>query len=71
MPTVGPVAAAADLESVEGGTRIRLRWEYQGTSTADAAAIAGIRGERQEAFERLAHVVASALPVMDQREVVS
>jgi hypothetical protein len=71
VPGVGPVAAAADLESVDGGTRVRLRWEYQGTLPADAAAIASVRGERQTAFERLTHVVAGALPVKDQTEVVS
>jgi uncharacterized protein YndB with AHSA1/START domain len=71
VPTVGPVAAAADLESAEGGTRLRVRWEFQGTSPVDAVAVASVRGERRAAFERLAHVVAGALPVMDQKEVAS
>ena len=71
VPGVGPVAAAADLESVEGGTRVRVRWEYQGALPVDAAAIEGVRGERKAAFGRLAHVVAGALPVMDPTEVAS
>ncbi len=71
VPDIGPVVATADLESVDGGTRIRLRWEYQGTPPVDAVAIHAVRGEREAAFGRLSRVVAGALPVMDQREVAS
>ncbi len=71
VPGVGPVAAVADLEPVEGGTRIRVRWEYQGAPPIDAAAIEGVRRAREAAFGRLAHVVAGALPVRDQREIAS
>ena len=71
VPGVGPVAAAADLEPVEGGTRVRLRWEYQGALPVDAAAIESVRREREAAFARLAHVVAGALPVTDPTEVAS
>jgi hypothetical protein len=71
VPAIGPVAATADLASVDGGTRIRLRWESLGTPPIDAAAIQAIRGEREVAFGRLASVVAGALPVLDQREVAS
>jgi len=71
VPGVGPVAAAADLESVADGTRIRLRWEYQGAPPADAAAIERVRSERTDAFGRLARVVAGVLPVRYRREVAS
>ena len=41
VPGVGPVAAVVDLDAVEGGTRIRVRWDYQGAPPLDRAAIAG------------------------------
>ncbi len=71
VPGVGPVAAVVDLDAVEGGTRIRVRWDYQGAPPVDRAAIAGLRAEREAAFGRLANAVAGALPVVDQREVAS
>ena len=71
VPGVGPVAAVADLDTVEGGTRIRVRWEYQGAPPIDAAAIEGVRRAREAAFGRLAHVVAGALSVLDRREIAS
>lgn len=63
-----PVAAAADLEAVEGGTRVRLRWEYTGEPPLDEAAIQQIRGEKQAAFGRLATIVAGASPAIQQME---
>ena len=71
VPGVGPVAAVVDLDAVEGRTRIRVRWDYQGARPLDRAAIAGLRAEREAAFGRLATAVAGALPVVDQREVAS
>jgi Protein of unknown function (DUF2652)/Polyketide cyclase / dehydrase and lipid transport len=70
VPEIGPVAATADLESVDGGTRLRLRWEYRGTPI-DTGAIEAVRREKEAAFGRLASVVAGALPVIDQRGVAS
>ena len=69
VPGIGPVAAAADLEPVDGGTRLRLRWEYRGTLAIDDEAIQGVREEREAAFGRLARVVAGALPVIEERTV--
>jgi hypothetical protein len=69
VPEIGPVAATADLEPMDGGTRIRLRWEYQGKPPVDVAAIQALRGERELAFGRLVGVVAGSLPVVEQREV--
>ena len=71
VPGVGPVAALADLEPVEGGTRLRVRWEYQGAPPVDVAAMASVRTERKAAFGRLARVVAGTLPVMNRRETAS
>jgi hypothetical protein len=69
VPSVGPVAAVADLEPVGGGTRIRLRWEYQGTSPVDATSLRTVRGEREAAFGRLTRIVAGVVPVIEEREV--
>ena len=60
VPGVGPVAAAADLEPVDGGTHLRLRWEYQGGPPADPAEVSRIRADKAAAFGRLASVVTSA-----------
>ncbi|MBI3748308.1 MAG: DUF2652 domain-containing protein, partial [Chloroflexi bacterium] len=68
VPEIGPVAATADLAPVDGGTRIRLRWEYQGTPPVDAMAIEAVRRDKETAFGRLASVIGGALPVIEQRE---
>jgi hypothetical protein len=69
VPDLGLVVATADLEAVEAGTQIRLRWEYSGEPPVDAAAMRQIRIDKEVAFGRLAGIVAGALPVMEQREV--
>lgn len=66
VPGVGPVAAAADLDPVDGGTRLRLRWEYLGTPPIDATELQRIREEREAAFGRLRRAVASGLPVIEE-----
>jgi Protein of unknown function (DUF2652)/Polyketide cyclase / dehydrase and lipid transport len=71
VPDVGPVAATADLEATERGTRLRLRWAYQGSSPVDTAAIERLRAEKEAAYGRLATIVAGALPVVEQKEASS
>jgi uncharacterized protein YndB with AHSA1/START domain len=71
VPGVGPVAATADLDPTESGTRLRLRWAYQGGSPADAGAVERMRVDKKAAYARLATVVASTLPVVEQQEVRS
>jgi len=71
VPGVGPVAATADLDPTDRGTRLRLRWAYQGGSPADTAAIERMRVEKQAAYSRLATVIAGALPVVEQKEARS
>jgi uncharacterized protein YndB with AHSA1/START domain len=70
VPGVGPVAATADLDPTEGGTRLRLRWAYQGGTPADAGAVERMRVDKEAAYARLAMVIAGALPVVELREVV-
>ncbi len=65
VPTLGPVAATADLEAADGGTRLRLRWAYQGEPAADPAEVRRVREEREAAIGRLTRIVASSLPVID------
>ncbi len=57
VPEVGPVAATADLEATQGGTKLRLRWAYQGGSL-DTAAIERMRVEKVAAYRRLEDLVA-------------
>lgn len=39
VPGVGPVAATADLDFTDRGTRLRIRWAYQGGTPADERAL--------------------------------
>ncbi len=71
VPGLGPVAATADLDPTDRGTRLRLRWAYQGATPADQAALGSIRVDKEAAYARLATVVAGVLPVLEQREVVT
>jgi uncharacterized protein YndB with AHSA1/START domain len=71
VPGVGPVAAAADLDPTDHGTRLRLRWAYQSGAPADAGAVERMRVEREAAYVRLATVIAGALPVVEQKEARS
>jgi uncharacterized protein YndB with AHSA1/START domain len=70
VPGVGPVAATADLDPTERGTRLRLRWASQGGAPADAGAIDQMRVEKEAAYARLATIIAGALPVVEQREAL-
>lgn len=71
VPGVGPVAATAELDPADRGTRLRLRWAYQGGTPADEGAVERMRVDKQAAYARLATVVAGAMPVVEQREVRS
>ena len=71
VPGLGPVAATVDLDAVEGGTRIRLRWEYRGQPPIDASEVRRIRAEKEAALGRLGGILAGALPVIEQREVTA
>jgi hypothetical protein len=68
VPGIGPIAATVDLDPVEGGTKLRLRWAYQGGSMVDADAIERMRVDREAAYARLATVIAGALPVVGHTE---
>jgi uncharacterized protein YndB with AHSA1/START domain len=71
VPGVGPVAATADLDPTDRGTRLRLRWAYQGGTPADEPAVERMRVDKKAAYARLAMLVAGGLPVVEQREVGS
>jgi uncharacterized protein YndB with AHSA1/START domain len=68
VPDVGPVAATADFQETERGTRLRLRWAYQGSSPTDTAAIERLRVEKEAAYGRLAAVVTGALMAREVKE---
>ena len=63
VPNLGPIEAVTDLDPVPGGTRVRLRWARHEESTAAVGAIERIHVEKAAAFERLATVIAAALPI--------
>lgn len=68
VPGVGPFAATADLHPTVGGTRLRLRWAYQGGTPADAGEVELMRADKEAAVGRLAAVVRSSLPLVMQQE---
>jgi hypothetical protein len=63
VPGLGPVAATADLERADRGTRLRLRWAYLGDSPADGAEVERVRANKETALRRLARVIAKSMPV--------
>ena len=63
---LGPVAAAAELSAVDGGTRLRIRWADLGEKPAKASEVERVRDEKEAAFERLATVLGRTLPVLQQ-----
>jgi hypothetical protein len=60
-----------DLDAVDGGTRMRLRWEYRGEPALEPATKRRIRTEKEAAFGRLTTVLADPIPVVGQRDVAS
>ena len=68
VPGLGPIAASADLEPNESGTRLRLRWAYVGDPPINEAAIRRIRAEKEAAFARLATITAGSSPVLETAE---
>jgi uncharacterized protein YndB with AHSA1/START domain len=71
VPGLGPVAATADLDPADGGTRLRIRWAYLGDPPADRGELERIRIQKQAAYGRLASSVASSLPVVEYQEAPS
>jgi hypothetical protein len=66
VPGLGPVKATADLEPVEDGTRIRIRWAYVGDPPADGAAVERIRTDKQAAYGRLAATITRRVPELSE-----
>jgi hypothetical protein len=71
VPGLGPVGATVDLEPVDGGTLLHVRWAFDGEGTADAAVVDRVRGEREAAFDRLGRLMAGALPFVDKKEALA
>jgi hypothetical protein len=61
VPDVGPIEAVTDLDPVEGGTRLRVRWAHHGESPATRTEIERIRVDKEAAFGRLATVIAASV----------
>lgn len=63
VPEVGPVGATLDLDPVDGGTRVRLRWMCDapdGRAGPGAGTVASIAIEKRAALERLAMLLGAA-----------
>ena len=60
VPDVGPVDATVDLDSVDAGTRVHLRWVGDGPADRDRAVLDRIGGEKRRALERLARMLDGA-----------
>jgi hypothetical protein len=72
VPGLGPIAAIAELDPVDGGTQVRIRWAYHGAPpAADPMDLARIRADKDAAYGRFATVIAGALPVVEKREARS
>ncbi|MBA3779747.1 MAG: DUF2652 domain-containing protein [Chloroflexi bacterium] len=69
VPAIGLVAAIADLDVTQDGTRLRLRWAYLGGPPVNEGEIRRIRAEKEAAFARLATIIAGSLPVVEPLEV--
>jgi hypothetical protein len=61
---LGPVEATADLEAVDGGTRLRLRWAFKGELPINEDEMRRIRVEKEAAFGRLTTLIEGPLPVL-------
>jgi hypothetical protein len=57
VPGVGPVEATVDLDAMEAGTGVRLRWAVGGVAPADQGTVALIAREKRAALDRLAMVL--------------
>jgi uncharacterized protein YndB with AHSA1/START domain len=66
VPGVGPVAATADLDPTDHGTRLRLRWALPGESPAEVSVVERMRVDKEAAYARLASVIAGTLPAIEQ-----
>ena len=57
VPDIGPVGATVDLDAVETGTRVHLRWTVDMARPGDAHIFATIGREKREALRRLARLL--------------
>ena len=65
VPGIGPVEATVDLETVEGGTRVGLRWSYTGDGPVDGGEVERIRAQKAAALARLANVLDRAVALAE------
>jgi hypothetical protein len=68
VPGFGPVVATADLETVNGGTRLRLRWAQQADLPVDEDEVRRVRAEKEAALESLVRMTSRSLAVAEPLE---
>jgi uncharacterized protein YndB with AHSA1/START domain len=69
VPDVGPVGATVDLDQVEAGTRLHLRWSIGDPGPAEAGDFAAMALEKRAALERLARVLEAGSGMTETQEV--
>jgi hypothetical protein len=60
VPGIGPVEATADLEAVDGGTRLRLTWSVPRAGGRDGASYAAVASDKGAALDRLATLLGAS-----------
>ncbi len=68
VPDVGGVQATADLDPVDGGTRVHLRWAAAGPGPVDEGAFETIALEKRDALDRLARLIAAGSGMVAAQE---
>ena len=71
VPGVGPVEATVDLDAVDGGTRVQLRWAARSGAPAATESIGQIVMDKRAALERLARMLDRDVAVLEGREVAT
>lgn len=63
VPGLGPASAIAALDADDRGTRLRVRWAYDGAAAVGKDELERFRAEKAAAYGRLASVIAGSLSV--------
>lgn len=71
VPGIGPIEATYDLEPVETGTHVRLRWAASRETPIDHATIARAGRERRAALGRLARLLSRTSAAIPAQEVTA
>lgn len=71
VPGVGAVEATVDLDAVDGGTRVQLRWAIPSGGPAGTESLGEIVRDKRAALERLARMLDRDVAVVEGTEVAT